>query len=146
MEKEPGKIFREVKDDLTAYAELKLELLKLSAYEKGGKIISHLSYDLLLMLLAFFATLFIFLAIGFYLGELLQSMGAGFAVVAILYMLLIGIIMKNRKHIQLKIMNVIISALTANDDKEDKDKDDKEDTHDTTNRNDPADAAGEADF
>lgn len=146
MEKEPGKIFREVKDDLTAYAELKLELLKLSAYEKGGKIISHLSYDLLLMLLAFFATLFIFLAIGFYLGELLQSMGAGFAVVAILYMLLIGIIMKNRKHIQLKIMNVIISALTANDDKDDKDKDDKEDTHDTTNRNDPADAAGEADF
>lgn len=146
MEKEPGKIFREVKDDLTAYAELKLEFLKLSAYEKGGKIISHLSYDLLLMLLAFFATLFIFLAIGFYLGELLQSMGAGFAVVAILYMLLIGIIMKNRKHIQLKIMNVIISALTANDDKDDKDKDDKEDTHDTTNRNDPADAAGEADF
>lgn len=146
MEKEPGKIFREVKDDLTAYAELKLELLKLSAYEKGGKIISHLSYDLLLMLLAFFATLFIFLAIGFYLGELLQSMGAGFAVVAILYMLLIGIIMKNRKHIQLKIMNVIISALTTNDDKDDKDKDDKEDTHDTTNRNDPADAAGEADF
>lgn len=146
MEKEPGKIFREVKDDLKVYAELKLELLKLSAYEKGGKIISHLSYDLLLMLLAFFATLFIFLAIGFYLGELLQSMGAGFAVVAILYMLLIGIIMKNRKHIQLKIMNVIISALTANDDKDDKDKDDKEDTHDTTNRNDPADAAGEADF
>lgn len=146
MEKEPGKVFREVKDDLTAYAELKLELIKLSAYEKGGKIISHLSYDLLLMLLAFFATLFIFLAIGFYLGELLRSMGAGFAVVAILYMLLIGIIMKNRKHIQLKIMNVIISALTANDDKDDKDKDDKEDTHDTTNRNDPADAAGEADF
>lgn len=143
MEKEPGKVFREVKDDLTAYAELKLELIKLSAYEKGGKIISHLSYDLLLMLLAFFATLFIFLAIGFYLGELLRSMGAGFAVVAILYMLLIGIIMKNRKHIQLKIMNVIISALTANDDKDDKDK---EDTHDTTNRNDPADAAGEADF
>lgn len=145
MEKDPGKVFHEMKDDLTAYAELKLELLKLNAYEKGGKIISHLSYDLLLMLLAFFATLFIFLAIGFYLGELLESMGAGFAVVAILYILLIGIIMKNRKSIQFKIMNIIISALTGNDDKDEKDK--KEDTNDTIiNQTDPADTAGAADF
>lgn len=141
MEKDPGKVFREVKDDLTAYAELKLELLKLNAYEKGGKILSRLSYEVLLILLAFFAILFIFLAIGFYLGDLLQSRGAGFAVVAILYMLLIGIIMKNRKRIQLKIMNSIISALTAKDD-----KDEKEDTNDTINRTDPADTAGEAEF
>lgn len=144
MEKDPGKVFQEVKDDLTAYAELKLELLKLNAYEKGGKILSRLSYEVLLILLAFFAILFIFLAIGFYLGDLLQSRGAGFAVVAILYMLLIGIIMKNRKRIQLKIMNSIISALTAKDDKDDKDE--KEDTNDTINRTDPADTAGEAEF
>lgn len=144
MEKNPGNVFHEMKDDLTAYAELKLELLKLTAYEKGGKIISHLSYDLLLMLLAFFATLFIFLAIGFYLGELLESMGAGFAVVAILYIMLIGIIMKNRKSIQFKIMNIIISALTANDDNDEKDN--KEDTNDTINQTDPADTAGATDF
>ena len=144
MEKNPGNVFHEMKDDLTAYAELKLELLKLTAYEKGGQIISHLSYDLLLMLLAFFATLFIFLAIGFYLGELLESMGAGFAVVAILYIMLIGIIMKNRKSIQFKIMNIIISALTANDDNDEKDN--KEDTNDTINQTDPADTAGATDF
>lgn len=140
MEKDSGKVFHELKDDLKTYAELKLELLKLEAYEKAGKIISNLSYDLLLLFLAFFAVLFIFLAIGFYLGELLRSMGAGFAVVAILYLLTIGIIMKNKNGVQRKIMNVMISVFTAkDDDKEEKKEDDTTQQH-------PANAAGEADF
>ena len=33
MEKDAGEIFRELKKDLSAYVELKLELLKLNTYE-----------------------------------------------------------------------------------------------------------------
>lgn len=142
MEKDPEKIFHELKEDVSTFVELKLELLKLSAYERGGKIISTLSYDLLLLFLAFFAILFLFVALGFYLGDLLRSYGAGFAVVVILYLLMIGIGMKYKERIKLKIMNVIISVFMAKDDKDDK-KDDKDDT---TDKQQPAHAAGEADF
>ena len=55
MEKDSGKIFRELKDDVSTYVELKLELLKLSTYERSGQLIAILSYGLILLFLAFFA-------------------------------------------------------------------------------------------
>ena len=73
MEKDAGEIFRELKKDLSAYVELKLELLKLNTYERTGKFIAVLSYGVILLFLAFFAILFIFLALGFFLGDLFGS-------------------------------------------------------------------------
>ena len=54
MEKDAGEIFRELKKDLSAYVELKLELLKLNTYERTGKVIAVLSYGVILLFLAFF--------------------------------------------------------------------------------------------
>lgn len=135
MEKDSGKIFRELKEDVSTYVELKLELLKLNAYERTGKLISILSYDLIILFLVFFAILFIFLALGLFLGDLFGSLGAGFGVVAVLYILLIGIITANKERISLKITNIIIAALSANDDK-----------NDTTDKKQPVDTTGETDF
>ena len=42
--KDSEKIFQNLKEDISAYINLKLELLKLNTYEKSGKIISLLSY------------------------------------------------------------------------------------------------------
>ena len=83
MEKDSGTVFRELKEDVSAYVELKLELLKLSTYERTGKVIAVLSYGLILLFLAFFAILFIFLALGFFLGDWLGSSGFGFGIVAV---------------------------------------------------------------
>ena len=134
MEKDAGEIFRELKKDLSAYVELKLELLKLNTYERTGKVITVLSYGVILLFLAFFAILFIFLALGFFLGDLFGSVGSGFGVVAVLYLLLIGIINKDR--ISNKVLNVVISALTTNDDK----------TNATDNEQSATDTSGETDF
>ena len=117
MEKDSGTVFRELKEDVSAYVELKLELLKLSTYERTGKVIAVLSYGLILLFLAFFAILFIFLALGFFLGDWLGSSGFGFGIVAVLYLLLIGIIIMNRDRISTKVLNEVIAAMTANDDK-----------------------------
>ena len=68
MEKDPDKIIQELREDVSAFVELKLELLKLNTYERTGKVIAVLSYGLVLLFLAFFAILFIFLALGFFLG------------------------------------------------------------------------------
>ena len=112
------KVFQNLKQDVSAYMELKLELLKLNTYERTGKVISLLSYGLILMFLAFFAILFIFLALGFFLGEILDVPGSGFAVVALLYLAIIWIITKNEAKIRTKILNLVIAALAANDDKQ----------------------------
>lgn len=135
MEKDSGKIFHELKDDIWAYVELKLELLKLSTYERTGKVIALLSYGLILLFSAFFAIVFIFLALGFLLGDLLGSFGAGFGIVAVLYILFVGIIIMNRDRISTKVLNEVIDAMTANDDK-----------NDATNDEQPANPTGETDF
>lgn len=135
MEKDSGKIFSELKSNILTYVELKLELLKLSTYERSGQLIATLSYGLILMFMAFFAILFIFLALGFVLSDVLGSMGAGFAVVAVLYILLIGLIVANKNRICNKVLNVVIAALISNDEKED-----------ATDTKQAADTAGEADF
>lgn len=116
-EKDSSEIFRKLKDDVSTYAELKLELLKLNTYESVGKVISVLSYGVVLLCIAFFAILFIFLAFGFYISELCGSTSIGFAVVALLYILLIGIIALNKNNIRNRVLNVVISAFMANDDK-----------------------------
>ena len=97
--------------------ELKLELLKLNTYERTGKVIAVLSYGLVLLFLAFFAILFIFLALGFFLGEWIGFTGAGFALVAVLYLLLMGLIIRNREIITTKVLNEVIATLLSNDEK-----------------------------
>lgn len=115
--------------------ELKLELLKLNTYERTGKVITVLSYGVILLFLAFFAILFIFLALGFS-WDLFGSVGSGFGVVAVLYLLLIGIIVMNKGRISNKVLNVVISALTTNDDK----------TNAIDNEQSATDTTGETDF
>lgn len=135
MEKDAEQIFRKLKEDLSAYVELKVELLKLTAYERTGKLVSVLSYGLILLFLAFFAILFIFLTLGFFLGDILDNVAGGFAIVALLYMILFAIIIFNKNKISEAIVNEIISVLTAIEDK--KKESDNEQTTDT---------AGETDF
>ena len=117
MEKDSGEIFGKLKNDISTYAELKLELLKLNTYESLGKVLAVLSYGVIILCLVFFAILFIFLAFGFYVSELCGSTSIGFAVVAFLYFLLTGVVALNKNSIRNKIINVVISAFMGNEDK-----------------------------
>ena len=115
--KDSGKIFQELKKDLKTYAELKFELLKLNTYERTGKVLSVLSYGIIVLFLAFFTILFIFLALGFWLGDYFESIAAGFIGVVALYLILIGIVFMNREKIRTAILNEIIAALATYDEK-----------------------------
>ena len=117
MEKDSCEIFGKLKNDISTYAELKLELLKLNTYESLGKVLAVLSYGVIILCLGFFAILFIFLAFGFYVSELCGSTSIGFAVVAFLYFLLTGVVALNKNSIRNKIINVVISAFMGNEDK-----------------------------
>lgn len=135
MEKDAEKVFHELKNDVSDYVELKLELLKLSTYERIGKVTAILSYGLVLLFLAFFAVLFVFIALGFFLGERLGSVSSGFAIVAALYLVLLTVILMNKEKIRIKVLNIIIAALMANDDKDD-----------ATGQQQPTDSTPETDF
>lgn len=135
MENNAETIFGKLKDDLTAYVKLRLELLKLSTYERVGELTATLAYGLVLLFLAFFSVLFIFIALGFFLGELLDSTAAGFGIVAGIYMVCFGVILLVRDKLRVKMLNVVIGALMAHDDKKDE-----------SNERQITDTAGEADF
>ena len=127
MKQDSGQFFNELKNDVVTYAELKLELLKLGAYERTGKVISVLSYGIILTALVFFLLLFIFFALGFFLSDRFDSLSAGFSVVAVLYLLLIGGVVLFREQIRQRILNIVIAALIANDKK-----------HEATDKTNPA--------
>ena len=111
MENIAEKTFAELKEDISTYVELRLELLKLNTYERVAKTMAVFSYGIVLVLLAFFAILFLFLALGFFLGELLGSMALGFVLV-------FGITMFFKRKITSKVMNEIITAMMSKDEKD----------------------------
>ncbi|MDR0756970.1 MAG: phage holin family protein [Tannerella sp.] len=119
MRKDTENFFRELKDDISTYAELKLELIKLNAYERIGKVIAVLSYGFLLSALIFFTLAFAMLALGFLLSKWLDSTIAGFAIVAGLYVIFILLIIFNKERIRRRVVNAIISALNLNEQKKD---------------------------
>ncbi|MDF9828858.1 phage holin family protein [Parabacteroides sp. PF5-6] len=121
MEKDLGQVFNALKEDISTYVEIRFKFYKLSFYEKAGKLVSSLSYILALVVLIFMATFFLFLALGFLLGEWLDSTGAGIAIVAGIYLILIGILIMNKKGFSDKIMNNVIAALDDDDDDDDED-------------------------
>ena len=124
MGKDLENVFRELRDDVSSYAELKLELFKLNSYERISKVIAILSYGLLLSTMVILALLFAMLALGFLFSLWLDSMVIGFGIVAILYLILVVIVISHKKRICLKVINVIISTLNSSD----KDKDKKNET------------------
>jgi hypothetical protein len=115
MKNDSEQFFRELKQDVTTYAGLKVELLKLGAYERTGKVIAVLSYSLILLILAFFLTLFIFIALGFFISSWFNSLGTGFSIVSALYLLIIGGVVFFKDRILTSVLNLVISALTSND-------------------------------
>ena len=111
MENTAGKIFTELKEDISTYARLKLRLLKLMAIERTAIVLAVLSHSLIL---------FLFVALGCYLGELLDSPALGFLIVGGFYLLFTLIVWGMKHGIRIGIMNMVIEALQANDDEDDK--------------------------
>jgi len=115
MGKNLENIFRELKDDVSTYAELKLELLKLNTYERISNVFAIFSYGLLLMTVVIITFLFIMISLGFLFSMWLKSTTAGFGIIAFLYLILVVIIVLNKQRICLKVINVILLTLNSID-------------------------------
>ena len=121
MENNADKVFTELKKEVFTYAGLKLRLWKLIAIERAAGLLSALSFGLILSLFAFFTILFLFFALGFFLGDVLGSVALGFLLVGGLYLLLSLLFVWARESIRRCLTNVFVKAL-QNDDEEDDDE------------------------
>lgn len=116
MEKSAENIFSELKEDVSVYARLKLRLLKLIAIERTAKAIAILSHGIFLTILLFFTVLFLFIAFGFYLAELLNSLALGFLIVAGIYLICTVILYFDKDRLRVRLMNIVINAIDRKDD------------------------------
>ncbi len=121
MEKEAEKIFYALREDISTYAQLKYRLFKINATERVAKLIAILSHGVILILLFFFTILFLFLALGFFLGDCLGSTALGFLIVGGIYLILVVAFLWGRRIIQGKIINIMVDALWADEDEDDED-------------------------
>lgn len=119
MEKDAEKIFTELREDISTYAGLKLRLLKLTAIERAAGLLSAFSHGLILMLFIFFTILFLFIALGFFLGEILENIALGFLIVGGIYLLLTFCFIWTKGGIKRWLRNIFINALRTNDEEDD---------------------------
>ncbi len=121
-EKKVSTLFEEMRDDISNYIASSLELGKLEVYEKISLGSSAVAYGLMVASVALFALLFIFIALGLYLGELLQSNWAGFAIVAAFALLIMLLMLLTGKPFKQKVTNRVIRFLRENDDMDHKNR------------------------
>jgi len=114
-DKKVSTVFEEMRDDVTNFITSTLELGKLEALGS-----SAITYGLIVAGVSLFAMLFIFLTLGLYLGELLQSSWAGFGIVSAFALFLVLIMLLVRKPFKKKVTNMVVHFLMENDDKDGK--------------------------
>lgn len=125
MENKAEKIFSDLKEEISTYAGLRLRLWKLMAIERTADLLASLSLGLMLTLFAFFTILFLFVALGFFLGDWLGSIALGFLLVGTIYLVLTFAFIWAEGRIRMRLTNVFVKALLADDEEEqyeDKDK------------------------
>lgn len=128
MENAGEEIFSRLREHVSMYAGLRIRLVKLIAIERTTRFVSVLSHGIILMLFAFTAILFLFIALGIYLGEILGSMALGFLIVGGIYLLITLCFVWAREGIRTRLMNVMIAAIQQPNDDDDDTKDQPQNT------------------
>lgn len=122
MENDLHGLFTVTKNNIARYIDLRLKLLKIETYEKAGKVSSVLLLILMILFVVFFAVLFLFLGLGFYLGQILDSLPLGMALTGVLYLILLAGVVLCRNKITNNLFKLFVSELMKDDDGEEQTK------------------------
>lgn len=110
-EKNVSTLFEEMKDDLSDYVSNRLRLFKLQTYSKTSKSGASLIYSIIAILLILLALNLVFITLAIYLGQVLNSMPLGFAIVSLFAILIVAIVIMTRKSIRNGLTNILVSFL-----------------------------------
>jgi hypothetical protein len=112
----------ELTESVSDYLETSYKLAVIEAADKSTKIVASITASCIVLLLGLFVILFGGVALGIWLGDLLNNAALGFVLVAALFLLLIFILVAMRKRIVFPmIRNILISMLYEQDDQDDQD-------------------------
>ena len=100
-----------MKSDIKELIRLRIEILRLEAFEKSSVVGSFVIYGLVIVNLVFFVLLFAFVALGFLIGEWVKSTAAGFGIVAALYLICLIVALLAHKPLFLWFKNLLLKEL-----------------------------------
>ncbi|MCI0921467.1 phage holin family protein [Sphingobacterium rhinopitheci] len=108
------------------YADTQLELFKLRAIAKSARIGGALVLDVTKLLLSLIVVFFLSLALGFFLGELMDSNALGFLSTGILFLIVLFIVIAKEPKLEAKFMDLTIARILSKwNDEDDLDIDQK---------------------
>lgn len=108
------------------YVETQLELLKLRAIAESAKIAGAVAVDMTKLLLSLIIVFFLSLALGFFLGELLNSNALGFLVTALIFIIILLVVIARKPKLESKFTDLVINRIMSKcDEYDDLDIDDK---------------------
>ncbi|MBK1440525.1 hypothetical protein JHJ32_11050 [Parapedobacter sp. ISTM3] len=108
------------------YIDTRFKLVKLKLVERSSRLIASLIVDVVKTVFTVFVVFFLSLALGFYLGELLDSNSLGFLTTAGIFVLLIVLVSLFENPIERLFMNLSIKRFLQKwNDEIDEENDDK---------------------
>lgn len=111
----------ELIDKIKDYLNTRMKLGKLTLIEKGVLLFANLITDGLVIIFLILAFLFVSLALGFYLSELLGNSFGGFFIVSLFYFVLAIIIyLIKDKYLEKPIINGMIKKILKGEEEESK--------------------------
>ena len=124
-EEQKQSFFAETQDLVEDYVSNRIQLLKLQTAEKSARIVSLLITVLVMALLCFFILLFLSMTFGYFLAQKTGSLFTGFGIVAIIYVLLLGVVLYLRKRVLDKyiadtVVRIFFDTTAENDESEEK--------------------------
>jgi hypothetical protein len=106
-----GTFISKIKADAQELIETKIEILKLEILEKTSIVSSFLIYGFILASLVLVAFLFAFIALGFLIGRWINSMESGFAIVSLIYAIVLIVLVINHKYFLRSMQNMFLKEL-----------------------------------
>jgi uncharacterized RDD family membrane protein YckC len=100
-----------LKANVKEWIKIRIQLLKLELIEIISTVGSFLIYSVIIINLLFFIFLFAFVALGLLFGKWLNSIAGGFAIVCLLYFVILAIMLLFRKCIFTGIQNLLLKEL-----------------------------------
>lgn len=116
MEETKEDFFAASGKELEQYFQDRLLLLKMQVGDKTASLVTLLFSVMVIGLLAFFILLFLSIMAGYYFAGLTGSLYTGFAIVAVFYLCLLGVLIGMRKWFRRKIINILIRIFFAKTD------------------------------
>lgn len=95
------------------YIDTQLKLLKLRGLAKGSRIVGSLLLDVINVVFLLFIVFFCSLALGFFLGEVLDSNALGFLLTGVIFFVFVLLIRAFKPALERVIMNITIRKIAG---------------------------------